>query len=207
ELYGERRSVESPERFALELRIGAYTPDVGNAFSIFNGDIGPWIGAEFDVMIARIPYVGLFGVGAAFGWVHYTGSAFLAGSSTSVTEETTLTLFPLSALAVLRVDVLARELRIPFLFTGKLGGDAILWDSNTGSRNVANNVSWGLHWAAQAALELDFLDPGSARTLDSEWGINHSFAFFELFGTTADSTLRLAPKNGFAWSAGLGFIF
>lgn len=201
------RGVESPEQLALELRVGPYSPDVGtSATSLFDGDQGPMLGVELDAMLVRIPYVGLAGVGFGFSWADYSGDALLAGSTTTVSENTDLTLFPLSVVAVLRVDVLARELSIPLLLTGKLGGDAILWDTNTGARDEANNVSFGLHWAAQAALELDFLDRSSARTLDDEWGINHSFAFFEVFGTTADSTLQLTPEGGWAWCAGLGFI-
>jgi hypothetical protein len=202
-----RRGVESPEQFALELRVGPYSPDVGTgATDLFDGDQGPWIGAEFDAMITRIPFVGLIGIGASFGWADYSGNALLTGSTTSVSENTDLTLFPFALMGVLRVDVLARELGIPFVFAGKLGVDAIVWDSNTGKTDDANNVSWGMHWAAQVALELDFLDRSSARALDDEWGINHSFVFFELFGTTADSSLQLKPEGGVAWSAGLGFI-
>ena len=45
----------------------------------------------------------------------------------------------------------------------------------------------------------------AARNLDEEWGINHSFLFFELswFHPTDDSL----PIGDNSWAAGLGFVF
>ena len=208
ELARQRNAAESPERFALELRAGTYVPDVGtSAFDLFGDDRGPLIGGELDGFITRIPYVGLIGLGVGFGWAEYKGSAQIAGSSETASEKTTLRLFPVSPMVVLRIDTLAREFSIPFVFTGKLGVDFIIWDSKTGSNSDGSAVSRGLRWAAQAALELDFFNRAAARRLDEEWGINHSFLFFEIYDSLADSNLRLTPEDPFAWSAGLGLIF
>lgn len=207
EMADTQRQIGSPERFALELRIGPYKPDTGNdaANDLFADDSGLLLGLELDVFAYHIPYVGPIGLGFGFGWADYEGEA-LATSGGNSGEQTHLTVFPLSAMAVLRIDTLARHLHIPFVFAGKLGIDAFVWDSDTGERDDANNISYGLRWSAQVALELDFLQPSSARRLDEEWGINHSFLFFEIFGNNADSTLPLAPQDGFAWTAGLGLI-
>ena len=47
-------------------------------------------------------------------------------------------LFPLSALAVLRVDALARLTVVPLTFAGKLGYDFVRWKSTTGKRTDAD---------------------------------------------------------------------
>jgi len=210
-----RDPVESPERFTLELRGGPYVPtdsivdpQSGGARTFdlsFGSDDGPLLGLEFDVHILRIPYLGPIAIGGAFGWVRYSARATAAnGSSANITEETSLTLLPLSALGVLRIDVLARELSIPLVFTGKLGYDWIPWTADTGDVTEGEGIAHGFRWAAQAALELDFFEPRAARSMDEEWGINHSVLFFEVYGSYADNT---SPPVGdhFTWLLGLGF--
>lgn len=207
DLLVERRQIESPERFALELRIGPYTPDMGTnaAFTDTFGDAtGPLLAAEIDVLVWHIPYVGPIGIGAGFGYVGYSASAFSMGTNTRVTETTDLSLYPLSLLGVLRVDVLSRQLHIPFVFTGKLGVDYVLWSSDKGSTSQGSGGSFGLRWGLQVAFELDFFDRRAARSLDEEWGINHSWLFFEGYGSMADSSL---PVGDTTWAAGLGFTF
>ncbi|MEM9191333.1 MAG: MXAN_2562 family outer membrane beta-barrel protein [Myxococcota bacterium] len=213
-----RPSVDSPERFALELRVGPYTPDDGRgAFDAVFDDLGPLLAFEFDINAYRLKNVGMIGVGLSFGWVNYSGNAFSQGGTVRSSEDTDLTLFPLSALAVVRIDVLPRLLNIPIVFAGKLGPDFVIWTSSTGE-NDFGGVSVGLRWGAQVALELDFFDRRAARALDEEWGINHTFVFFEIFGSvfgdveprvegsTDTTSLPLGPENGWAWTAGLGFI-
>ena len=203
-----KQDFSSPERFAVELRAGTYQPDVGNdSFDNVFDDSGPMLALEFDVFAFRIPYVGLIGLGTSIGWADYSDSASTS-SGASTGEETSLSLIPLSGMAVLRIDVLARELGVPFLFTGKIGGDFVFWSTGTGDRDDASDVSVGLRWAAQVALELDFLDRRSARSLDEEWGINHTFVFFELYGSTAGEHSDSAmPVGDVTWAAGLGLIF
>lgn len=206
--------IESPESVVWELlRVGPYVPgqrDIGG-FEGFKGDRGPLLQTEVDFIIWRIPYVGPIAAGARFGWARYKGPAVDAmGENTG--EKTKLNIFPMSALAVLRIDVLARELNIPILFAGKVGLDVIPWKSETGGSSEDpfgdNSMSLGLAWGAQVALELDYFEPRAARRLDEDWGINHSFLFFELMGSTAgaasDDTLDLS--EGLTWSMGLGFV-
>jgi hypothetical protein len=197
---------ESPEWFAFELRVGGYQPDGTNGFdeafaASFGGDIGPMVGLELDFYPVRIPYVGQLGLGFRFNWARYTGAAQAADGSTS-TQEQKFRLFALPALAVLRVDVLARELDIPLVLVGKIGFDTVISTIENGSRTVHEGIEFGLHWGAQAALELDFINPRRAASLDSEWGINHTYLLFELFG----NTVGFGGAN-LAWTLGLGMTF
>lgn len=202
--------VPSPESFTVELRAGSYRPTgLGPAFQAsFGGDLGPFLGAEIDVHIFRIPYIGPVAIGASIGWAEWDGSARAVGGGGNV-GSTSLSLINMNLLAVLRIDALARYLDIPFVFSGKVGPDFGYWQTGAGGRTQAEGWSIGLRWAAQVALELDFLEPRSARRLDDEWGINHTEIFFELFGSTmgrwADNQLPMGTS--LAWVAGLGFTF
>ncbi|QQR89094.1 MAG: hypothetical protein IPJ88_12835 [Myxococcales bacterium] len=202
------KKFESAERFGLELKGGSYNPAVGGSVWDNNiSDSGPLLGLEFDVYPMRIPYFGLLGLGFGLGYANFAGSS-LNPAGVAISEKTSLNVVPLSVMAVLRVDVLWRELNVPFVFVGKLGGELAFWDMNTGNNNVANGYSGGFRWALQADLYLDFLEPSSARSLDEEWGINHTFLFFELFGTTTgkkpNSNVDLSDTS---WAIGLGATF
>ncbi|MDQ3034762.1 MAG: MXAN_2562 family outer membrane beta-barrel protein [Myxococcota bacterium] len=201
--------VPSSEGFTLELRMGGYQPSLGASFgATFGGDLGPFIGAELDVHLFRIPYIGPVAIGASFGWAEWSGNATAATGETSV-GTTGLSLVNMNLLAVLRIDGLARYLDVPMVFSAKIGPDFGYWQTGAGGTTQAEGWSIGLRWAAQAALELDFLEPRAARRLDDEWGINHTEIFFELFGSTmgqwSDSQLPIGAD--LAWVAGLGFTF
>lgn len=204
------RFVPSPEAFTLELRVGTYRPDLGPAFaSSFGGDVGPMLGIELDVHAVRIPYLGPLAVGASFAWAEWNGPARAATMGGTNVGDTGLSLVDLNVLAVLRIDGLARHLAVPLVLSGKLGPDVGYWQTGTGGVTQAEGWSIGLRWAAQVALELDFLEPRAARHLDDGWGINHSEVFFELFGSTMGQWAgnQLPMGTGLAWAAGLGFTF
>lgn len=197
------------ERFTVELRIGAYRPSLEPAFTnAFGGDLGPLLALELDVHLFRIPYVGPLAIGGSIGWVEWNGAASTAGGTANV-GSTGMSLLPMALLAVLRVDVLARELDIPFVLTGKFGPDFGYYQTGVTGRTDAEGWSVGLRWAAQIALELDFLEQRAAHRLDAEWGINHSLIFFELYGSTMGQMggNMLPLGTDLAWSLGLQLTF
>lgn len=202
--------VASPEWGTWELfAVGPYQPTaIENAnppLASLADDKGPLLSSELDINVWRIPYVGPIQLGARFGWAKYEGSTTLAGDPTmSSGEKAKVVIFPFTPQAVLRIDVLARELGIPIIFAGKVGLQLIPWRSKKGGalEPQGKNVELGLRWGAQVALELDFLEPRAARRLDEEWGINHSFIFGEVFGSTADFF-----GDPFSWAMGLGLTF
>jgi hypothetical protein len=197
----------STERFVLELRVGPYQPSMGgnDAFNrFFHGDIGPMFAVELDVIGYRVPDVLYLGGAGRIGTASFSGKTLNEqGSSTS--EETSLSVLPLDLLAVLRVDVLARRLSVPFILTGKLGYEWAHWSTDSSGADKHKGFSIGIGWGAQVALDLDSLDGAAARNLDEEWGINHSFVFFELFEFIPSN--RSLPIGDRTWSAGLGFVF
>jgi hypothetical protein len=200
----------SPERFTAEVRIGAYRPNLEPEFTTsFGGDLGPMLSLELDVHLFRIPYVGPIAIGASFGWVEWTGPARAESGTDANVGTTGMSLLPMALLAVLRVDVLARELNFPLIVSGKLGPDVGYYQTGVTGRLDAEGWSVGLRWAVQLGLELDFLEQRAANRLDQEWGINHSVVFFELYGSTMGQMggNMLPLGTDLAWFAGLQVTF
>jgi hypothetical protein len=199
------RDFASPEWVTTELRIGPYTPQVGTASfdQIFTDDNGLMLAIELDAIIYRLPDIAYFSVGAGIGHAGYSAGALTLGSERA-SEETTFKLVPITLLAVVRVDVLARKLRIPLILTGKLGYRWGFWWASTGEQSDADGNSGGIAWGVQGALDLDVFDLRAARVMDEEWGINHSFLFFEVYGSKTSGDAL--PIGDTTWTAGLGFV-
>jgi len=196
---------DSPERFALELRIGPYYPEVDDrAYDrIYGDDPGLMFGLELEFIAFRWKDVLYLDLGGGVGYADYTGPARNAETNAKTGEEADFDMFPLSLKGVVRIDALARLLGIPFIFTGKFGYIWFIWDDEKGNQDIADGISHGLAWAGQAALDLDFFDKAAARMMDDEWGINHSFVFFEVYGV---NTLEGLQLDEITWAAGLGFV-
>ncbi len=202
------KDFSSPENFAIEFRVGPYQPskDENDAFETFFGDdSGPLLALELDYVIYRVPEVLYAGVGGGIGWMNFDGNT-RDDQGTATSEETSIEIVPLNLLAMVRIDVLPRKLSIPILLTGKIGYQWSSWSTGSGDATDESGWSVGLLWAVQFGLDLDTFEPAAARNMDEEWGINHSFLFFELFGfEPSDSSLPIG--DDIAWTAGLGFMF
>ncbi len=214
------------DTFALEIKAGIFTPQSNSAFEQSFNDEGPLIGGEIDAFFYQIPFVGPVGLGVGIAWANYSGEATRRDTGEpneaplpadcddeasrpnprcDPNEVTDLAIFPISILGVLRIDALPRYLNVPFTFGLKLGMDVVPWRSRTGGQLAGSGISLGLRWAAQVALELDFIDRRASKHMETEWGVNHVFLFFEGFGSHANSSFPLG--NDFGWTAGLGFLF
>lgn len=200
------KSYDSPEKFELELRIGPYVPEVGNDTfeEIYRDDSGLLLGLELDIIVFRLLNIFYLNVAAGIGYADYTGPSISSETGDRTDEESNFDVVPIFALAVARIDVLARLLDIPLIVTGKIGYTWMIWDDEKGERDISDGISHGLAWAGQAALDLDFFDKRSARMLDDEWGINHTFIFIEILGIDTFEGLEL---DEITWAAGLGFVF
>jgi hypothetical protein len=199
------RDFVSPERFGFEFHIGPYHPEFGDPVieDFFKDDSGNLVALELDVIGLRLEDTLYLGGGGGIGWAKFSGKAVdEMGEATS--EETELEIAPLDLIGVLRIDALPRRWSIPFIFTGKLGYRWMYWTFETGGTDEADGWSLGFLWAGQIALDLDTFEPSAARRMDEEWGINHSFLFFEISGFEPNSDSL--PIGDTTWSAGLGFI-
>lgn len=209
----------TPEGYLLSFGIGAYRPDPGfsggaqdgtllSFDDVYPGDNGPILLVEFDFYLYRIPFVGPIGLGLAGGWAGYKGAACVLDSLPEAcvpsTQQAKFSLFPFNVMAVLRIDALARETPLPFVFTGKVGFNSVFFNEDVGS-GKSSGRSHGIGWAAQMALELNFVNPRRAAALDEDWGINSSFFFFELAGSDANSRAPVGDKLYFTGGVGLTF--
>lgn len=199
----------SPEGYLLSISVGAYRPDPGYDIfdQVYPGDNGPILLGEFDIFLYRIPFVGPFGIGVVGGWSAYKGNACIVGAGggcTPSTDGAKFTLFPINASFVLRVDGLARYTPVPLVFSGKIGYNSVFFNERV-SGAKSSGRSHGFGWAAQIALELNFVNPRRANALDEDWGINSSFFFFELGGSDANSRAQVGDKLYFTGGVGITF--
>jgi len=200
------RDFSSPEWVALELRVGPYTPQVGTSSfdTVFKDDNGLMLGLELDAIIYRLPELAYFAVGAGIGHASYSAGALINGTDRA-SEDTTFKLVPITLQAVLRIDALARKLHVPLIVTGKFGYRWGFWWAGSGEQDEADGNSGGIAWGVQAALDLDVFDLRATRVMDEEWGINHSYLFFEIYGSKTSGKDAL-PIGDTTWAAGLGFV-
>lgn len=141
-------------------------------------------------------------------------------------DETALNILPLSALLVYRFDVLALRYRVPLVPYLKLGLAYYIWWINDGSGGIASvrdadpntpgnqtvdGYGGTFGWVLQPGLAflLDVIDPGAARVIDAELGINHTYLFCEMhyadisnFGVGSRMNL-----SDLTFSAGIAFEF
>ena len=115
-------------------------------------------------------------------------------------EQTNIEVFPFYLAAVLRVDVLLRDYRVPFVPYAKIGPAVTVWrvftDSGTSSFNGKDGVgaTWGEQFALGGMLNLDWIDRRATTSLDEATGINHTYLFGEWM---------LANLDNFGSSSGL----
>lgn len=220
--YRSHRTYESPQHWAVELRFGPYRPNIDEDFSgakpyetAFGDDHRLYFGVEVDWQAIRIPHFGSLGPGASWGYTHMSANARLSSTGEPSAENTSLWIMPMYGVGVLRIDVLARDMGIPFVFYGKAGVGYALWSSSNdlGTSKVDGVVgkghTWGTHFAFGGMLLLDNFDQGSANQLDNETGINNTYVFFEWmqskldgFGASDHSALHVGTNT---WVLGLAF--
>lgn len=221
----DRHLKSSPQHFAFELRLGTFLPRIdeepglsGKPFeTIFGDDKRIYVGFEFDWQALRIPYFGTLGPGVSWGYTHMSAKAKLSDSDEESAESTGLAIQPMYLAAVLRIDVLARELSVPLVPYGKAGLGYSLWrstnDSGTSVRDgiEAKGHSSGTHFALGGMLLLDVFDPSAALLFDENLGVNNSYLYFEWYWSNVGNgliedkpQLRVGTSS---WVAGVALEF
>jgi hypothetical protein len=226
--YGPRgSSAESPQNFALEVRIGRYLPSVDDEFdghatpyqTMFGNDNRYSIGLEFDWQALRIPYFGTLGPGFSFGYTKSTAAGFktstvgLGTPPEPAGEDTSLKIFPMYAVAVLRADVLARETPVPLVPYAKLGFGAAIWSVGNGGGTASvpgitgSGLSYGPQFALGGMLLLDSFDRTAAKGMDGTVGVNNSYFFLEWYVSALGLTGNQMRVGTNTWVLGLALEF
>jgi hypothetical protein len=231
-LVGKQRTHESPQNFAFELRFLPYLPNVDSDPNLrgatpYNTTFGSaqrfMVAVELDWQTVRIPHVGTLGPGVAIGYTNINDPAQFATPHNGMLisgETTTLEIVPIYAVAVLRADVLWREVGIPIVPYVKAGLGYALWRaSNTlGTSHyagpngdiVGEGSTLGTQLAIGVGLNLNVFDTYSATNFDDSVGVNGTYLFGELMrsdltglGIQKDP-LRVGDST---WVLGLAFEF
>ena len=136
----------------------------------------------------------------------------------------TFTMLPLALLAVYRFDWLADRYRIPLVPYAKFGFNYTFWwmlldgstrklyvpvPDNPNILNVLNGRGGSFGWQVNLGLafRLDIIDPGSARALDAEIGINHTYLFFEFAHIAGFGAAHALGVGDTTWNGGIAFEF
>lgn len=218
----------SPQNFALELRLGPYRPEVDSEFggtakpyeTMFGGGSGFYFGTELDWQI--FDFFGTLGIGGQLGFVSQSAQALTGDGMRSSADGVGFRMLPMALLLVYRLDELALRIPwLPFVPYGKFGLNYNIWWFTQGNGDISNGFSpsgqpgrglgdtWGYSLALGLSFMIDSLDPGARTTMDADYGINHTYLFFEynrVFanGLSRADALRVGDST---WVAGLAFEF
>lgn len=202
-----KKTDRSKQRFAIEIRLGTYYPQVDSEFAgtgrapyaqAYGHKAQFYFGLEFDWQALRIPFVGALGPGFGWGFTQRSQVANITGTNQASAETTTFTIMPWTLSAVLRADELMRRTGIPLVPYAKLGLAFGMWSASnnqgvdywprpTDPNTVrGRGTTWGEHFALGGMLCLNYFDPKAASTLDTDAGINHAYVFGEWMNTKLD---------------------
>jgi hypothetical protein len=201
--------VESPQRFAIEIKFGPYLPNVDRRWT--GSGLGPYatiFGPVDDLGAAtKQPKQGLFSV-LSFEWqfVHF-GGPFSVGTTVglfrdradalvaapvadehlrSSADKIRFNVVPVTVLLGYRFELLADRFRVPLVPYARGGVAYGFWWERKGGQLATNTAgqkarggSWGWQVNLGLMLRLDFIERASAVDLDRLTGINHTYLFGE----------------------------
>jgi len=199
--------------FLAELRFGAYSPKVDDEFGgaatpyadYFGTSPQFYFGVEVDWLPVRIPYVGSIGLGAGWATLSATGKAKTTTGNAG--SDTSLSIRPLHAVAVLRADGMLQKFGFPLVPYVKGGLGVGLWQASGpgGTSQVDSTIgegtTLGLHFALGGALSLGAFDRRTAMAMRAQTGIQHAYLWGEwllakLDGFGANDVMNVGTSTG-----------
>lgn len=204
----------------FEFKGGPYLPALANdttvdAFGrIFEASPNPLysVGMEFQLYRG----FGSLGVGGNFGFMQFVGKSFFGSTSERSSDTTVFNLLPLKLLAVYRFDWLIEHTPIPLVPYARGGLAYYLWWATTGTGDISRvpvagqddvigrGGKLGLAGSVGLSLMLNFIDPHSARNLQSSTGIRGTYLFAELEGAQVDGFGASGfDLSDFTWNLGI----
>jgi hypothetical protein len=206
---------ESPRWGSFDVAVGTYRPDVDSEFSSapfpYQGAFGTKKGWMFRLAIARSIFTkaGSLEAGASAGFFQQSGHGQLATGGVSP-DETKFRMIPTSLFLTYRFDLLADRWNVPLAPYGRVALERYNWWVTDGSGSTSKDgATNGWSIAGGLALLLDFFDPGLAREMDQDSGVNHTYLFAEVKRAEVDdfgsSKSWILSDTSFA--GGLMFVF
>jgi hypothetical protein len=210
----------SPRWGSFELGAGPYTPNVDSEFSgaaPYNQVFGSGQRWMFRAGVGKSLYTG-FGdleVGLRTGFFRAAGRAVFLDSNNVYQrsgDETSFNVIPTSLTLTYYFDYLAERYRwLPITLYGRGALERYNWWTNTTAGTSKHGATNGWSVTGGVALLLDSIDPGFARDLDNETGINHTYLFFDITHAKVDDfgsskSFDLSPTKA-AYAFGLLMVF
>ncbi len=202
----------SSQWFAMELKFGPYKPDIDIEFGDGGGPYDDIFGAKLRLMsqltfdVQFLKGHGTLGVGGTIGLFTAQGKALLESGEPS-SDTTSLNVVPMILQLVYRWDYAATKWRVPLVPYIRAGLVYSFFWITEGSGKLARFATsgdkahggvWGYQINIGLAFLLDVLEPASAKRLDSEMGVNHTYLFCEFVHSGIDDfggdRLRLGMK-------------
>lgn len=185
---------QSPQNFALEVKVAPYLPPLDNdpalggetPFTDIFGDQKALMGRiSLEYQALRLGPFASIGAGVGIG--AYQKKGFGLDDAGQPTEDANLfRVIPLSANAVLRFDYL-QSFGVPFVPFAKAGFDYYYWSNKKNGEFTrfpngapVQGGTMGFHANLGLALNLNVLDPSGGISMDQSFGINNSYLFAEL---------------------------
>ncbi len=214
----------SPRWGSFELALGGYRPDIDAELpgarpfaTAFGGRRGLLVKA--DLAYSLFVDYGSLDVGVGAGYTEFYGKGQFPGGGRSG-DNTSFKLIPTRLTLTYRFDVLANRYRfLPLAPYARVALERYNWWVNSGSGSTANaagrsgyGATNGYSFSGGVALLLDAIDPGLAREMDRDTGINHTYLFVDFtksyirdFGSSG--SWNLSDDRSVTFSGGLLFVF
>jgi len=212
---------------SFDFQIQSYRPNIDAEFrgarTPYKDTFGDGRSLVFQLRVARSLFTqwGSLDLGIGIGWSSKTAKGFLAGTTTRSNDNTSLRILPLNLSLTYRMDWFVDHGGFPIVPYGRISLERWQWWVTNGSGGTAKTISGNRTgsgatngWSAGVgvAFLLDFVDPGLAREMDRDTGINHTYVFVEGTKTAIDDfgskkSWDLSNDRSIAWSGGLLFVF
>ncbi len=209
---------ESPRSGSFEIRLGGYHPNIDHEFGSKAspyldsfGDKRGWMG-RIGASKELYHGIGTVEAGLMAGYWEMYGHGHLLDGSVAA-DTTALKVIPLSLMLTYRFDWLAEEVGVPIAPYVRASLDRMQWWVTKGSgASAQSGATNGYSFTGGFALLLDFFDPGLAREMDRDTGINHTYLFVDFtksywndFGSK--TSWDMSDSQSAAVAAGLMFVF
>jgi hypothetical protein len=223
----EPQRTESPRWGTFEVSLGGYRPNIDSDPSLggktpFTTAFGTGRSLIVRVDLAYSLFVdfGSLDVGIGGGFTEKFGKGVFTSNGAPSPDSTAIKIIPIRLSVTYRFDVLANRYRwMPLAPYARVSLDRYNWWVTNGAGDVSNaqgragrGATNGYSFSGGVALLLDAIDPGLAREMDRDTGINHTYLFVDFtksfirdFGSS--SSWDLSDTNAVSISGGLLFVF
>lgn len=184
--------------WSLELKGGYFYPDIDN-WQTFYGDNRTW---QYAGALAYKPLRAVE-VGIEAGYIKDRGQGY-APLNNIMSGRVTYELAPVNAFLLIRGVFSETQWLVPYAGGGYT---RMFYREKVESQGTTRGYVNGYHGRAGLQLLLDEIDPGAANNLFLDYGVYHTYLFFEIEITKAKLDASSVDLGGKSYLAGFLFEF